>query len=251
MTRAAKPGDKITDHLTSGWFNEQNKTRTTSPLKQIPPPENPIRARCVADSGVDILRFHPAKIVGPATEWDDETSPTTIACKVDEPSNTSLPWGVVQGPVNADSSSNIVLFGLTWAIFDYTASDTHVDIELSGGSYVLVSSTSGRAHIILPPESAGKPGLIFISPVGVAEPTEIDTPFFILTEDMSPTSGGDPTLATAKAMADFKDWDNSTLYSEYLYSWDGIIDDAETGFFGVAERYGDFMRFKQASCNET
>jgi len=162
MKKVVKAGDKIQDAVTASWFNEINKSRNILPLNQRQfIPENPVQVDCIADTGVDLARFAAANIVGPAIPYEAIGSSalqySTSMVKV----NSTLvadKWGIVQGPCLPNHSSKLIVLGVTWAIFTYTSGHTHVDV-VSG---VLTSGTSGKAIILSPPESSGKPGLILI-----------------------------------------------------------------------------------------
>lgn len=162
MKKPVKAGDKIRDAITASWFNEQNKRRNPAPQPFSGDlPENAIKVPCHADTGIDLGRFEAANIVGPAIPYEDfdgdAVQYSTAAVKVNDTLVTER-WGIVQGPCLPDNPSWLVVAGITWAIFDYTEGDNYVDV-VDG---VLESTSSGRALILSPPESAGKPGLILI-----------------------------------------------------------------------------------------
>lgn len=242
MARVVRAGDDIRKGVTASWFNEQNKKRTqakSNGLAHIP--ENPVKVDCVANTGLTFSRFQAANIVGPAIPYEDfdgdAVQYSTSRVKV----NSTLvadKWGILQGPCTQDNPSKLVVSGVTWALFNYTSGHTHVDV-VSGA---LTSGTSGKAIILSPPESPGLPGLILIRG-GI----NIESPFFVLTGNMTPVAG---SWATARAMADFCDWDNNVLFSDYLYSWLGIIDDEQTGFKGTAEYFKGRWRFEQGPCDQ-
>lgn len=162
MKKVVKAGDRIQEAITASWFNEINKSRNIQPPQQRQfIPENPVQVDCIADTGVDLARFAAANIVGPAIPYEAIGSSalqySTSMVKV----NSTLvadKWGIVQGPCLPNHSSKLIVLGVTWAIFTYTSGHTHVDV-VSGA---LTSGTSGKAIILSPPESSGKPGLILI-----------------------------------------------------------------------------------------
>lgn len=240
MAKVVKAGDDIRKGVTASWFNEQNKRRSQArPNQVVPYPENPISVPCIADTGIDLARFDAANIVGPAIPYEDfdgsATQYTTASVKIND-TLTQDKWGVVQGPCLPEQSSHLILTGVTWANFTYTSGHTHVDVV--GGA--LTSGIAGKAVILSPPEAPGKPGLILIRSNYL-----IPAFFFELIEDMVPVSN---PWATARALANFKDWDNNTLFTDYLYSWLHIIDDAMTGYKGSAELYFGYWRFEQGPC---
>lgn len=242
MARVVKAGDDIRKGITASWFNEQNKRRTQAkPNSIVHIPENPVKVGCIASSGITLDRFEAANIVAPAIPYEDfdgdAVQYSTVAVKVND-TLVENKWGIVQGPCTQDNPSKLVVLGVTWALFDYADGHTHVDIV--GGA--LTSGTSGKGIILSAPESSGLPGLILIRG-GV----NIEAPFFQLTSDMAPIAG---TWATARATANFYDWDNNLLFSDYLYSWLGIIDDAESGFKGTAEYFKGYWRFEQGPCDQ-
>lgn len=162
MARVVRAGDDIRKGVTASWFNEQNKRRTQArPNSVVSIPENPVKAGCIASSGIIFNRFEAANIVGPAVPYEDfdgdAVQYSTVLVKVN---NTLVEdkWGICQGPCTQDNPSKLVVLGITWALFDYTEDDTHVEV-VSG---VLKSGTSGKAIILSPPESEGLPGLILI-----------------------------------------------------------------------------------------
>ena len=73
--------------------------------------------------------------------------------------------------------------------------------------------------------------------------------FFVLTENMAAYVGGYVRL-TARAMAEFFDVSGTYLFDDYVYSWDGIVDDQEAGFEGVALLMDNHWVFNQATCNQ-
>lgn len=161
MTKTVKAGDPIREAITASWFNEINKNRRTGRELILPEPENPVRVRCFADTGIDLTRFDAANIVGPATpyeEFDGEALQYfTVSVKV----NATLvadKWGILQGPCLPNQPSALTVLGVTWANFAYTSGHTHVDV-VSGA---LTSGTSGKAIILSAPEDTGLPGLILI-----------------------------------------------------------------------------------------
>lgn len=162
MTKVAKPGDSLLQHVTASWFNEQNKRRSQARANQvIPYPENPISVPCIADTGIDLACFDAANIVGPAIPYEDfdgsATQYATASVKINN-TLTQDKWGIIQGPCLSGQPSHLILAGVTWANFAYTAGHTHIDVV--GGA--LVSGTSGKGLILSPPEAPGKPGLILI-----------------------------------------------------------------------------------------
>lgn len=160
MPRPAKSGDPFNAHITAQWFNETLKNRPEAKPTILPPPENPIRVPCIADTGVDLARFKAAGIVSAATDWEEYSSVNSLACKIDD-NPTEENWGVLQGPCNSETHSMLTISGLTWAIFSYTSGHTHV--KLSGSD--LVSTTIPTvARIITAPNTGGLPGLIFLGP---------------------------------------------------------------------------------------
>lgn len=168
MKKVVKAGDRIQEAITATWFNEINKSRNILPPAQHQfIPENPVKVGCIADTGVDLARFAAANIVGPAIPYeaigDSALQYSSSTVKV----NSTLvanKWGIVQGPCYPEHSSELIVLGVTWAIFTYTSGHTHVDV-VSGA---LTSGTSGKAIILSAPESSGKPGLILIR--GAGEP---------------------------------------------------------------------------------
>lgn len=242
MARVVKAGDDIRKGITATWVNEQNKSRTKAQRNTVEPfSETPITVRCLASASIEFDRFEAANIIGPAVPYSAfGTGSFQYSTLFSEINKTLTPdkWGIVQSPCVSSISSRLVVLGVTWALFDYTDGHTHVEV-VSGA---LTSGTSGKAIILSPPEEAGKPGLILIRG-GI----NIESPFFVLTGNMAPVAG---SWATARAMADFCDWDNNVLFSDYLYSWLGIIDDEQTGFKGTAEYFKGRWRFEQGPCDQ-
>ena len=159
---------------------------------------------------------------------------------------------IPENPIKVDCVANA---GLTFSRFQAANivgpaipyEDFDGDAVQYSTSRVKVNSTLivdkwGKAIILSPPESPGLPGLILIRG-GI----NIESPFFVLTGNMTPVAG---SWATARAMADFCDWDNNVLFSDYLYSWLGIIDDEQTGFKGTAEYFKGRWRFEQGPCDQ-
>lgn len=159
--RTVRAGQPIKSAITATWFNNINKRQKKAADPRTSSPENPVRVRCVASGAVDLARFDAANIVGPAVGYEDFDGDAvqygTVACEVDD-TLVADRWGIVQGYCNVNQSSMLTVLGVTWANFEYTADDTHVDIV--GGA--LVSGTYGRGLILSPPEDTGKPGLILI-----------------------------------------------------------------------------------------
>ena len=242
MARTVKAGDDIRKGITATSIYEQNKKRIKARPNTIEPfSETSIIVKCKASAGVELVRFEAANIVGPAVPYSpfgtSSFQYSTLFTEVND-TLTADKWGIVQGPCLPNITSKLVVSGVTWALFNYTSGHTHVDV-VSGA---LTSGTSGKAIILSPPESPGLPGLILIRG-GI----NIESPFFVLTGNMAPVSG---SWATARAMANFCDWDNNILFSDYIYSWLGIIDDEQTGFKGTAEYFKGRWRFEQGPCDQ-
>jgi hypothetical protein len=173
MPRVASKGAKLTDFVTSKWFNQQNK-RYNVPTPFTPTiPQNPVAIKCLGDASKTFDRFDPANISNPLIsyeDWGTDFSPqyNSIACLLDYSLETDN-WGIVQGPCDPYTASVLVLEGITWAKFTVTdLSHTHVT---TSGS-VLTSNTSGRGRIIRK-ETGSVPydtvGLIHISSSSVTE----------------------------------------------------------------------------------
>lgn len=161
MTRPVKPGDSIREHLTATWFNEINKSRTGAQPNHLHPPENPVRVQVLAGPGQSFNRFEAACPIIEPTSLSPEVAYSSLTCKVTSSLNANR-WGILQGPCSADTPAYLTVLGLTWALFDYTENDTHVDVV--GGN--LISGSEGRGIIIAPPLDENSPGLILLGSGG-------------------------------------------------------------------------------------
>lgn len=163
LPRPAKPGDDFRKHLSSRWFNESLKKRNKpSPLKS-PLPENPVRVPCIAESGQSFDQFDCVNLAGPFLDYEDwgsSFSPqyTTQAVRINADIST-YGWGIVQGPCDDSTPSEVVVLGLSWANFSYSSPDSHVKVESSQ----LISAEAGEGIIISPPETGKTIGLILIN----------------------------------------------------------------------------------------
>lgn len=224
MARVVRAGDDIRKGITATWVNKHNKQRTKARENTVDPfSENPITVRCLVSSGIELVRFEAANIVGPAVPYSTFGSGSfqysTLFTEVNK-TLTPNKWGIVQGPCIPNITSKLVVLGITWALFDYTDGHTHVEV-VSGA---LKSGTSGKGIILSPPESEGLPGLILIRDGGEDTVGVV----FVLTSDLVGAVG---STASAEVLVS---GDPDTSIGETVIVFNTTTQSALTGTVGSA-----------------
>lgn len=239
-----KPGDPILKHLTANWFNNVTNAANRN-LGQFASHQNFSRLEVTVVNHQAVAKdIYDAVAISDASIDYDTTKVGTLsqlAFETQALSNTDPHnWAILQAPLQGKigATAPALLSGITWA--NVVTSDPNQ--SLTATVLGLAIAPVGKAFILFENSGAGPEVLIQI---GIPQ-TRSDY-FFELTEDMAAeTLLG--TYITASATANFYDVYGTFAFTETLYSWLGLIDEATTGYRGSAKLQDDLWIFDQGPC---
>jgi hypothetical protein len=252
---AVKPGDPILKHLTASWYN-----RTLAPKRN--------QGGGQQITGLDHLNvyiqntdttaheiYEPLLLGPPVIDYDDDIDSRhknvvlekgSLPLSVDV--DTVQAWGVLQAPlpVKVGAVAELLLTGITWIRGPLTATSAKQFVDFVPEEYSIEIDfvNSGRAEVLYHYDLAGE-RIYLVNLVGPTAPVE--NKFFTLTESMATFTSG---RLTARAMADLTDSYGNSAGSDYVYSWDEIVDTKTTGFKGKAILADGIWLFDQAYCEQ-
>lgn len=229
--RPARPGNRITDFVTTGFVNRLNKAAKAKPQQpKFQPKENNIRIWGIPEEDVEVARFEAVNISRPYLDFavGETLQQNKVSCYIDK-ELTKYRWGVAQSELTV--GTDVVLEGLTWVKFDMIEDD-HDHLTIKDGQ--LVTSYIGEARIIYPTTPPREYGLVFLGK------TDIALYRFELTEP----------LASGEAQADLFKMTGEPVGEETVKDPEGIFFQLSTGNRGLSlwDGYGHWVI--QAPCPE-
>jgi len=260
---AVKPGDPILKHLTAAWYNEVTKSaspqRLTGGGNVLDKFDRLIITVRKNEIGISYKKYDAIQIAAPYIDYEkpfDISHESIVFNTYDPDVEPGLhDWVVLLEPlpVEANKTAKAVLLGTTW-VRQYTANLNSYEGQslVYRPSLSLTYGFEGKATI-LHRVIVGDFTYLLITLGNVPLQRER---FFELTGNMEAidypmVSDELPnTRITAKAPANFYNFDGQLAYEDTLYSWDGIIDDKGTGFKGTAVLMNNHWLFDQANCNQ-
>lgn len=249
---AVKPGDPILKNLTAAWFNKlsvpQRGLGGSGAIDVFDHLLITVRNHSTTRKDIyesvllDTPHFDYAK------EFDQTHDRIVINTTATAPtdSNGRNNFAILQEPLAGAVGATAValLKGLTWLQCPTADLESSIDTYLFKPAATTLSyGYEGKVEILH--SVTVDTQTYFLVNIG-------NTPvqrhrFFVLTENMA-AYVHDNLRITARALADFYDVDGNSTSSDYLYSWDNIIDDREIGFEGIALLMDNTWLFNQATC---
>lgn len=247
---AVKPGDPIHKHLTAKWFNRVDKATL---------PQRVVGGRAVIgqfDNLTVTVRNHSSDprakyesvfLGGPYFDYEKPFDITHNSVVINTTSSAAAnAWAILQEPLAGavGSTARALMKGVTW--LQCLTADLSGDLNaylLKPSEYGLQFAYEGKVEIL----DIYSTGAYTYFLVNMGNTPVQRHRFFILSENVVSISSG---RFTGRALAYFYDAYVGNMGQDYLYSWDGIIDNEVTGFKGTAVLMDNLWIFDQANCEQ-